>query len=173
MGRYALGLTKGLLAAGAPVAAVTTLPGANQPALPSEVRPLAIPATAGAVRSVVGESFTWVATAPLDAPSYPARVIPGFVAEAGGPVAAVAYDLIPFAHPDRSFGTERDRLWYLGRLVGVRGADLRARVDPHAAPGRALAVDAGRAPRAPRVDHRRALARLRLDRARRRLVVTT
>jgi glycosyltransferase involved in cell wall biosynthesis len=135
MGRYALGLVRGLQAAGVPLAAVTLLPDRPWPDLPADLARsgLVAPASAEAVHALAGPRYTWLAAAPLDAPSYPNHVVPPFVRSAGGPVAAVAYDLIPLVHQDRSFGTERDRLWYLGRLVALRSADLVLAISEHTA----------------------------------------
>ena len=125
--RYAIGLTGGILAAGADVALVSLNPELPFPRfLPPEL--LADPrlgwGTKAAFDAVAGP-FAYVSLSPVEVGVPAAGIVPEPVRRAGAPLVTVLYDLIPLLFQGLYFG-DRGAEWhrYRHRLQAYRVADL-------------------------------------------------
>ena len=125
--RYAIGLTTGLLAAGADIPLIALNPALPFPRfLPPELvaNPRLTWGTKAAFDAVDGP-FAYVSLSPVEVGVPAAGILPAAVRQAGAPLIAVLYDLIPLLFRSSYFdGLSLEWYRYRHRLQAYRVADL-------------------------------------------------
>lgn len=133
--RYSIELTRALLRAGAPVAAIGLSPHLPSPrGLPDDVAssPLLTQRTAASITRASGANpLAYQVMSPIELELPPLRTIPESAMQRADAFVAVVYDLIPLVFPDRYLVDPHLRRRYLARLDLLRRADLLLAISEH------------------------------------------
>jgi glycosyltransferase involved in cell wall biosynthesis len=133
--RYAVELTRALMAEPGGVRAILLNPNLSRPTrLPADLSSgglLVENDMAGYRRLAERGPLTYVVLSPMELQRPAEEILPPHVVDHNPPVAVVTYDVIPFLMPERYLSVESVRRRYYGRLELLRRADLLLAISEH------------------------------------------